>query len=273
MKAIISCTPDSLYSFFIPITTWCWNRLGVDVILFVPGKVDAPLWLAMGEINKDNSNRNLSYGFNCPKNKEATYAQCSRLFAASLDLPEDEILITSDVDMALFNTPLYKNGFSFGFEVPGIEIIGSDLTPNGQYPMCYIVANVKTWKKVFDIGNKSYQSCLDNLLGHEEMENMRGNLWARDQETVYKKISSTPGIIVSKSNRARPGTQFAERRLDRDDAYIFDRLDQNIIDFHMPRPGYEENAFSQILTVLRYFYPNESFEWLINYRNEYLKLL
>ena len=36
MKTIISTTYNDNYLFFLPITTWSWNKLGVDVICFMP---------------------------------------------------------------------------------------------------------------------------------------------------------------------------------------------------------------------------------------------
>lgn len=266
MKAIVSTTNDPLYSFFLPIIGFCWNKLGVDVINFVPAKVDETTYFAMGQLNRDHSNKNESHGFLCPKDKEATYAQCSRLYAAALDLPEDEILITSDVDMAVFRHLklhiILQNGFTS---------FGSDLVGPGQMPMCYAAAPVKDWRKAF-IKGRTYQQCLDDLLGGIECEHFRGNHWCKDQEALYKGISSYDKAVLSVS-RARPGTQFAALRLDRDDRFLLERMGHDVIDYHMPRPGYEQQAFDQICTVLEYMYPDENFEWLKNYRNEYIKLL
>ena len=66
---------------------------------------------------------------------------------------------------------------------------------------------------------------------------------------------------------------YANLRYDRDDAYLLDGVSLNTIDFHMPRPGYEEKNFKIILKVLQYHYPNENFQWLIDFTNEFKKLL
>ena len=169
--------------------------------------------------------------FDSPKHKEATYAQCSRLYAASLPIPENEILIISDIDMALFNLPAYFGGFS---------IYGSDLVPNSQYPMCYITADVATWITVIG-AEKSYQEHLDSLLGHIEADHFRGNYWGKDQETAFKLIN--PSNAKVEIGRARPGTQFATNRIDRDDAYWEERLNFGVLDAHLWRPGYTEENF------------------------------
>jgi len=261
--AIISTTYDSKYLYFLPITTWCWNKLGVDVICFVPiektGSDYDKISLAMEYCN----NYKLSvYQFEAPEHKEATYAQCSRLYGACLDLPENEILITGDIDMAMFKVPEYTSG--------AFNIFGSDLTPPKQFPICYLMATVKEWRDAFDLNGKSYQECLDGLLGSIEAESFRGNYWCKDQEEAYNKISKVSRI---EKVRAKEGTQFSTKRYDRDDAYILDRLSLDTIDFHLLRPGFEESNFNIIMRILEFHYPNDNLQWIINYRNEYLKIL
>lgn len=289
MKAVISTTYDNNYLFFLPLVTWCWNKIGVDVICFMPysdytgseAKNQVPAQIIRDTLAKYNLRCELHY-FNAPEHKKATYAQCSRLYAACLDLPENEILIIGDVDMALFKLPDYignHNTFSFnkirdewesGKSSEVFSIFGYDLVPDNQYPMCYISAPVKQWRRAID-ATKTYQQHLDLLLGDLEAQHFRGNFWGKDQETAFQllKDAGTKALL----NRAREGTQFASKRYDRDDAYILDRLNPDTIDFHMNRPGYEEKNFEIILTILKYHYPDENFDWLVKYTEEYRKLL
>jgi len=289
MKAIISTTYSDTYLYFLPITTFLWNKLGVDVICFMPSgnsKIERSggfiqgvlpdgnkrMYLINETIKKNNGNLSIHF-FKSPEHKEATYAQCSRLYGACLDLPEDEILITSDVDMGVFRNPSsIRNAISGSTDMPLMEIIGADLVPNNQYPICYLKAPVFIWKRTMQINGRGYQECLDDMLGYEEMENMRGNLWSRDQETIFNKVKEFEYPSV-KTNRAKEGTQFATNRYDRDDSYILDRLNPDTIDYHMNRPGYEDKNFETILTILKYHYPLDDFTWLIEYNLAYKKIL
>jgi len=268
MKAIISSTYDDKYLFFLPIVTFCCNKLGVDVICFLPFTEEKKDYKKLLVCQKAMWDKKMNYSLNeffSPEHKEATYAQCSRLYAACLDLPEDEVIITSDVDMAMFKLPTYISGFT---------IFGSDLVPDNQYPMCYISASVKDWRRVFNLRYFTYQQCLDGVLGEIEAEHFRGNYWGKDQEEAYQRISSASALVnVQLVPRSNGQNQFATKRYDRDDVYILDRLNPDTIDFHMNRPGYEEKNFEIILTILKYHYPNEDFGWLKDFRNEYLKLL
>lgn len=264
-KAVISSTYDDKYLFFLPIVTWCWNKLGVDVICFLPqmAKTESERQKYLLTIDTSRFVGNIrTYMFDAPEHKEATYVQCSRLYGACLDLPEDEILVTGDIDLLSFKLPTYISGFT---------IYGSDLVPQGQYPMCFISAKVKDWRNAFELYGKTYQQCLDETIGKEECENMRGNLWSRDQETAYNKINLTQELnLVSRSNGQN---QFAQNRVDRTDTNWRSYLNGNLVDAHLWRPGYTDENFANIIELMTTMYPNDDFAWLVEYRQQYLKWL
>lgn len=264
MRVILSTTPDDDYLFFLPIVTWCWNKIGVGVELFMPmsgmGEKSKLIGQYVRGFNFENS---VCHPFSCHPDKEATYAQCSRLFGGSLDhIHDEEVLITSDIDMLVFKLPEYRGGFT---------IIGADLVSSGQYPICYILATKKQWEIAFEIKGRSYIECLDDLLGNENCLHMRGNLWARDQETAFKKISLTQDINLV--NRSNGQNQFATHRVDRTDAYWRDRVSSELVDAHLWRPGYEPNNLSNIMELMQMVYPYEDFKWLFDYSEQYKKLL
>jgi hypothetical protein len=270
MKAIISTNYSDTYLYFLPIVTWAWNKLGVDVICFMPNwqidetftDKDHDKLILIDKVNMSNNVNCEIHRFVAPKHKQATYAQCVRLYGACLDLPEDEILIVSDIDMAVFKIPEINGGFA---------IHGADLVPKGQYPMCYITASVSSWRVVLG-EDKTYQEHLDALLGEIECDSFRGNYWGKDQETAYSLINPHKAFF-KEIPRSNGQNQFGQNRYDRDDAFILDRLSPDTIDFHMPRPGYEDKNFEIILTILKYHYPEENLQWMWDYRNEYIKLL
>lgn len=266
MRAIVSSTHDDKYLFFLPIITWCWNKLGVDVICFMRMPATfAGKGILLEKVREEYSLRFSLVPFECLEHKEATYAQCSRLYAGSLGLPDDEVLISSDIDMAVFKIPEI-------WEPEGFVVTGFDLVPPEQYPMCYISASVKYWRMVF--GDDPVQKQLDDLLGGIECESFRGNYWGKDQEQAFKRISEYGQTgTMQFNNRARPGTQFAENRVDRDDINWRSYLGPDLMDAHLWRPGYSDENFPKILELLQTQYPEENFQWLINYRNEYIKLI
>lgn len=278
MTAVISTTYDDRYLWFLPLTTWAWGKLGVDVVCFMPYFIEGNFITGVSDelysyhlsmrklalINDTVKKNNLSfkkYPFECTQNKEATYAQCSRLYGACLGLPEDEILVTGDIDMVVFKIPPYEKG--------QFCVFGSDLTPTGQFPICYASATVKDWIGAMKLDGKSYQNCLDELLGDIECENMRGNYWSKDQQNLWENTCDIAYLI----GRARPGTQFADNRVDRDDANWRSYLNDNLIDAHLWRPGYTDENFANIMELMTTMYPNDDFSWLVEYNEKYKQLL
>lgn len=267
IKAVISCTVDEKYCWYIPIVIWAWNKFGVGVILFLPesSKSNSKIQFCLSCLNDEDGINKVCY-FDMPNHKEATASQCVRLYASALDLSADETLVISDIDMLVLNTS-YFLPVADGI----IDIYGADLVPPNQYPICYGVANVGTWRKL--IGEGTPQQHLDRLLGDIECENMRGNFWAKDQETLYNLIQDNDEVDYRLHNRAKPGTQFATQRLDRDDSFILDRLSPDIWDYHMNRPGYEPQNFEKIMAILSYYFPHDDLSWIEYYNEKFKQLL
>lgn len=265
MKAIISSNYDDRYLFFLPIVTWCWNKLGVDVICLMPyNNTSGDRFMLVSRTLVDQKARGVIYNFEAPEHKEATYAQVSRIYAGALNLSQDEILITADVDMAVFGEALKEKLADF-------DIFGYDLVPEKQYPICFVSATVKNWRSAMQINGKSLQECLDKDLGHIECEHFRGNYWGFDQEKLYNKVSLSHSLYLH--GRAKPGTQFATRRVDRDNMFYEENINDQLIDAHLWRPGFTEENFPKILNLLQRMYPNDNFDWLISYTEKYRQLL
>jgi hypothetical protein len=270
MTAVLSCTADDLYSFNLPFAVYSWHKIGVNCLVLRPTDVyDGDngavfrLGFAMGWCTRVAPGTGF-YTFVAPKDKIATYAQCARLYAAAINNLDTDILITSDADMCVFDQA-YWDQFDLN---AAVNLIGTDLVPPGQVPMCYIAAPLVGWRNIMEIGNRMLQQCLDDLLGSLEAEHFRGNYWAKDQETAYRQLENSPYPIV-KHLRAKEGTQFATRRADRDGWSI----PSDIIDAHLCRPGNTSANFAKIVELFRIKYPNDDLLWMHEYYNEFNALI
>ena len=273
MKAVISTNYDPKYIFFMPIVAWCWNKLGVEVVFLSP-RTGSSKSLHLFEFVRNwvqivHSQLNYYRFFDVPtENHEVTYTQVSRLFAAAAFHPdcENEVFVTSDIDMAVFQVPPHDLNGVF-------SVFGADLVPPRQYPMCYVSATASAWRKVF-VKGRTLQQCLDDALAAENCENMRGNLWSRDQELLHDGIELTEAILYF--NRAKEGTQFATKRVDRDNQFWYEDLvngGAGIVDAHLWRPGYTEENVQKIVALLHIICPNEAFDWLWEYAAKFREIL
>jgi hypothetical protein len=121
-----------------------------------------------------------------------------------------------------------------------------------------------------DIDGRSYQQCLDDVVGVIECDHFRGNQWSLDQFTAYSQFKKH-AIIPVAHNRAKLPERFAKNRLDRDDSYILTREVKGVLDYHMNRPGFEH--IETILSIFGKIYPDDNFDWILEYTHAYKQLL
>lgn len=263
--AIISATENDLYSYPLPIVVWSWYKIGIKSIVFVPKSSGDKIELAKRYCDGMAD----FYTFDCEERKEATYSQTSRLFGATIGgLNDNDILICGDSDLAVFSNIFEQ------FKDEEVRVIGADLlAPEmNQFPMCFIGMPVHKWKDIFDLHNKTLQQALDETVGQLQSISFRGDFWGYDQWYAHKKIVES-GVNVLKNSRAKMPERFACYRIDRDDFYWEEKLNQPIIDAHLWRPLYTPENFNKLEKLLRYFYPLEDFSWLIDYTKKYITLL
>lgn len=264
VNPVHSCTDNPLYSFYIPIVAYAWRKLGVIYpFFFLPKEKSKSMQLAM-----DYSGSISWWDLDYAADRQPTYFQCARLFPLTTAYlnKEDHYFIISDIDMIAFK-PLI-DAIESKLTTDNFVIAGADLTPESQYPMCYAAATVKTWEKVF--GTATTEQALSKLLDEIKVDNMRGNFWCKDQETLKNTVDNS-GVEIVKIDRRISNTQrTARNRADRDGRNF---ENNGLWDAHLKRPGYSEENFKTILSLLKEQYPQDNFDWLIEYRNKFVELL
>lgn len=262
MISVISATEHDFYAMPLPFVVYSWAHIGVPCIVFVPKGDNPKLELA----KKYCGEYATFYEFECEEKRIPTFSQVSRLFGSATSLVEgdkDTVLITGDSDLCVFSD-YYKQ-----LDDGRIHVVGYDLTPTDQYPMCFISMPVHEWVNVMEI-KKGYQEHIAELINPIEGQNIRGEQWCFDQWFIKRKLDlSNKNIVFHKRS---DGTNcFAQRRADRDSWQNFNPYD--IIDAHLPRPLTNEENFNKVLELFKIKYPNDNLQWMTDYYNAYKQLL
>lgn len=264
MTAILSATEHDFYAMPLPLVVWSWKQLGIDCKVFIPEDFGPKLSLAMLYCEADTD----FYTFQCEKEKEATYAQVSRLFGGFLpDIKSDDDLITGDADLAVFSS------FFKQLENGCINVVGSDLLEDSmkQYPMCFVSMPAFDWIGTMDtteFGFDSYQEALDFYLKPLQSNNPRGDFWSYDQWLIYKNLQERNEKIIHHPRAALPN-RWATRRADRDG---WNFVPNEIIDAHLPRPLTEQDNWDKVMKLFTDIYPDADKTWMWEYREKYLLL-
>lgn len=259
MIAILSATENDLYAFPLPFVVYSWAKIGVKSIVFCPAGGTPKIQLA----KKYCFGKAFFYEFYAEEKRVPTFSQVSRLFAASVVNNDDEVLITGDSDLAVFSD--YYEKLNDG----GVHVVGSDLTSEDQYPMCFIAMPASKWKEIFSI-DKTYQKHLEELINPIEGINIRGEQWCYDQWYAKKKIKES-GIDVVEHFRSNGANCFATKRADRDSWYNFNPYD--IIDAHLPRPLTQQENFDKVAELFKLKFPEDNLDWMYSFCKEYKQLL
>lgn len=271
MIAILSATEHDYYAMPLPFVVYSWWKIGVRCIVFTPPlKENKKLRLA-----EQYCSHTIFKEFTCEERRIPTYSQVIRLFGAANNLPFDEVLITGDSDMCVFGD------FFEQLNDGGIHVVGADLTPQDQYPICYAAMPVRRWRNVMNMWQedgedelglktghlKTHQECVSELIDPIQGLDIRGEQWSYDQWYLKKMLT---GADIVFHNRSNGQNQFAQHRADRDGWHF---NPDTLIDAHLPRPLTDESNFNKVCELFHTKYPDDNLDWMCEFRDKYMKLL
>jgi hypothetical protein len=199
------------YYLFIPKQIIFWNKFNIKFIaIFIGDNIPDELNQYSDNIILWNKNLNLH---------SAYVAQNIRIYyPALLNLPDDEMIMITDMDMLPTKGDYYKNGLDNFKKTDFIYYRNLD---GNQIYMCYNASHPSIWSKLFNIYN-------ENDIENRIIENYNNNYdgipgstgWCIDQEIMYKHLINYENLHI------------LERPICRLETWIFrDNLNKNETDF------------------------------------------
>jgi len=183
-----SVNNNPVYYLFIPKQILFWRRFDINFIaIFVGEKIPPEL-----ENFKDNIilwNRNLHIN-------TAFVGQNIRMYyAALLKLPDDEMVMITDMDMLPMNDEYYISGLE-NFKKEDFIYYRSIEIKNEIY-MCYNASHPDTWSDIFGIKNKDDIENKINYTYDMKYDGIPGsNGWNIDQLLMYSHVINYPHLKV-----------------------------------------------------------------------------
>ena len=175
------------YYMFVPKQILFWKHFGIKFIGVVVGdKIPDEL--------KDYSDNIILWNRNLDINT-AFVAQNLRMYMTALiNIPDDEMVMITDMDMLPMNDKYYKEGLeNFKKE----DFIYYRHVDGNQIYMCYNAAHPNTWSKVFSITNEDDVEKIINETYINQYSGIPGGKgWYTDQEIMYKKLINYPHLKV-----------------------------------------------------------------------------
>jgi hypothetical protein len=184
---VASVNDNPNYYLFIPKQILFWKKINIKFIaIFVGKQIPDEILSYANNIILWNNNLDLNTSF---------VAQHLRIyFPALLNLPNDEMVMITDMDMLPTNSNYYCNNLE-NFSVN--DFIYYRHIDGNQIYMCYNAAHPSTWKKVFNINSEEDIKNRINSTYNTSYNGVPGsNGWFIDQEIMYTMLIQYPHLKV-----------------------------------------------------------------------------
>ena len=259
---VISADQNPDYLYYLPLTAWCWEKIGWHVIVFYRGELINNHYTSLTLEKLNAWDLDAIEGI-----RNATISQVSRLYAACLSsIEDDDLIMTADADMLPLSD--YWNP-----DPSKITCYGHDLTGYGEIPICYISMVKTRWVEVMCLTKLDHNQMIkrDILASPNAKSDDFYRWWGIDQQIITERINAV-NFEKDFIKRGQYSNGYAVGRVDRG-AWTLNH--KQFIDAHLFHQMYHkgrEDKFEQTLDLLEKIWPDENFDWFILYTEKFRKL-
>ena len=273
--AVIAANQNHSYDFFAPITTLMWEKVvGYRTICLLTDT--AAEWenptAALVKSKTLEVGAHVHHIGKIEGYQSAQAAQSSRHHAAILDLPEDDVLITGDIDMLPLNGPWFRQHDSerYAFTLWYWNAYGEIYPP--YHCTAYIGASVKLWREVLDLKptgeiGPQLQANFDRTLTRYH-DSWQG--WNHDELFFGARLKGSDYYPDQCQQILRQG-QPPHDRIDRSSWPVTFDWSREWTDTHMIRPPASHENWIRLRPLLEHYMP-EKMAWIDDYLVQYRKL-
>jgi hypothetical protein len=272
-RVVLSCTLSSTYDFFLPISVRLWKkRVGYEPIVFLIGTREEWCNGHPGVVLEETAKSGVRIEFVSRMSgiPDSNLCMAVRQHAAViLEFNPSDLMLVGDVDLFPLRAKFYHQHDP---SKDPIVIYHEDMYFGRYWPAYGPSMTVETWREVMDLkeGDLVGSICrtfeigkIYDLIAANKANHLDSRLWIFDEQYASLRIR-----LSRFSNRiVKIKTDSTNERLCRN-AWPT-RVDASrFIDFHCQRPGWTEENFKKIRSVLEQIVPAE-LKWLDHYVTEY----
>lgn len=267
-RAILACSLNPDYAFFLPFDTALWRRLGYRATIFLVGTPEewstGPCGLAAREARKLGAE--LRFVPHVEGRKDSTVAQCVRAGAGAL--PEgvfrdtDYALVTDadlwPLDRRLVDLPRDRLGVTYANAYQG------EAEPH--YPMCHQGAPGRVWRQM--VAARKLADVAPEIFATLPADADDWASWNHDERELSRRIYALPGPTEMRTRYGAPPVD----RLDRS-AWPRGRVvealhEKKAVDAHLPRPGQHPENWPDVRALFLALLPGQD-AWVDAYHRAF----
>lgn len=273
--AVIATNQSHSYDVFAPITTLFWKEVvGFETICFLTGtqedwrgsKSGSMIWDALDFVGAKVHVIGKLEGY-----QDAQAAQSSRQHAAALKLPEDDVLITGDIDMWSLDKAWFRqhDPVKWDFTSWYANAYGPLAPVPPFHPTPYIAATVKKWREVMQLEERGeiltqMQANFDRTLTPDAST---WTSWWHDELFFNSKLKAWDGYPKRVQMIERHG-QPPHDRIDRCAWPATFDWSKKWVDTHLIRPAATRENWPRVRPLVEYYIPKWA-QWVEEYVSKY----
>lgn len=261
---VLAVNENPIYLYYLPLVCGAWRKFGWHPVIFFANTIDSSV---IDEVLITLPDMDNIYPLELNGYRSETIAQISRLYAACV-LPPDSYIMTSDADML----PLSDY---WKYDPEMITVWGHDLTGYQHVPICYIGMKATRWVEVMGLISSDYNGLIKRDL--DSMPNAKSEdsvkRWVVDQDLITERLAMVQFPRADVFRGTYPNG-YAIGRVDRS-AWTLQHATR--IDAHLHHGIYQTDdnsrkKFADTMRLLEAVWPEENFDWFIDYTKEFKKL-
>ena len=273
-------TNNYFHSWYAPITTLIWqNAMHWKLVLLVVYNHDEELTPVLKSILEftEAAGAEIIYLKNPLKEpqylREMVVTQ-TRFLCGTFDWPEDTYVMITDLDMWPLNRSFFDSSVSVNKDV---HVLYANYFPDPLtarfYPSCSIGMKISTWREIMDISNQD-----DIFHDVTRAKNATWGLHAgkskqfqTDQLYFKRKITKWKGFPDRVHFVMRAGPQRLGRRSHAKCFYL--EAAPNAVESHVLRPGFVQNNWPRLRTLLAHILTEEDLLWVDTYASHFCEIM
>jgi hypothetical protein len=268
---VLSCTPNSIYDFFLPIAVRIWkNRIGYQpAVILLGSEVE---WCSghAGVVYREILGKErIEFFGGIPDLPEATVSQSVRQHVAALEFDPDDLLLIGDVDLFPVDRDFYHR---YDPSSGPVGVYYAEMYEDVYWPAYGVSMPVRNWREVMGITVGDLKGSLERTLLEGDVRTLVAahdanpndtRYWFFDERNTTRKIreSRFAGEVLRFSMSVNGKEPWRVKLPPKPVASSY-------VDFHCSRPGWNGENWPDIRHMLAQMIPDD-LQWLDRYLKVY----
>lgn len=266
---VISCTPNSLYDFFLPISARLWRkRIGYEPLIVLVG--DEKEWESgHARVVRDATNERVEFFGTVPGIPDAAVAMALRQQVSALEFDPEDILLIGDVDLFPVDMEFYHQ---YDPRKNPVGVYYAETYGDKYWPAYGVSMSIKNWREVMGVTVGDFRGSVERVFSDENVRatgladkigTWDTRFWTFDERYASYKIKTSRFAKDVATFPSFIGTKVPERF-----KLPAKPCAQDYVDFHCSRPGWNGENWPDIRHMLAQIIPDD-IVWVDRYVGAY----